>query len=208
MIKKIVIFIQSDGWNNTLKFIVNGVLGVLGRKSITLCLVCRRSDVKIHKLAHWSQFVSKTYKSLEDLENVRFPRLKYNPCRRWFDEGSVCRIVFKNDVPVAFSWTHGKKHNIDKVGTFDMGDSINWLGPYFVCKEYRGLSLQQLMIYQDILEAPESITSFITSVNQKNVASLHSFMKLGFFQGGSCTFLCGKTVIDIKDEASPYLKIK
>ena len=125
---------------------MNGIWSALGRKSVTLCLVGKRIDLKISYREYWNQFRIKAYTSSDALESVNFPRLKYTPYHRWFDEGAICRVVFKADIPVAFSWTHYKEHSIGNVGIFDMGDSIAWLGPYFVHKNYRGLSLQQLMI--------------------------------------------------------------
>ena len=208
MIKKVIEFIQSDGWLNTIRFILNGIWSALGRKSVTLCLVGKRIDLKISYREYWNQFRIKAYTSSDALESVNVPRLKYTPYHRWFDEGAICRVVFKADIPVAFSWTHYKEHSIGNVGIFDMGDSIAWLGPYFVHKNYRGLSLQQLMINQDVSNASENITSFITSVNQRNTASLHSFLKLNFFIGGCSVFSHGKTTINIKEGVCPYLKIK
>jgi hypothetical protein len=169
-------------------------------------LECIRQKISYRE--YWNQFRIKAYTSSDALESVNFPRLKYTPYHRWFDEGAICRVVFKADIPVAFSWTHYKEHSIGNVGIFDMGDSIAWLGPYFVHKNYRGLSLQQLMINQDVSNASENITSFITSVNQRNTASLHSFLKLNFFIGGCSVFSHGKTTINIKEGVCPYLKIK
>ena len=44
MIKKVIEFIQSDGWLNTIRFILNGIWSALGRKSVTLCLVGKRLE--------------------------------------------------------------------------------------------------------------------------------------------------------------------
>ncbi len=207
MIRKIMVFIESDGLLNTLRFIVNAIIGGLGDKSITLCLVGKKADLKVQNRNCWSRFSSRTYTTTEELDSVNFPRLKYTPYTRWLKAGAVCRVVFEADIPVAFSWTHYEKHSINKIGTFDMENDIAWLGPYIVHKKYRGLSLQQFLIGQDVLECGKDINCFITSVNQENASSLHSFLKLGFHIGGNCTNSHGKTKVDIEDEFSSYLKI-
>ena len=79
MIKKVIEFIQSDGWLNTIRFILNGIWSALGRKSVTLCLVGKRIDLKISYREYWNQFRIKAYTSSDALESVNFPRLKYTP---------------------------------------------------------------------------------------------------------------------------------
>ena len=133
-----MIFINSDGLLNTLRFIVNAIISRLGRKSITLCLVGKKADLKVQNRDCWSRFRSRIYTTPEELNSVNFPRLKCTPYTRWLRAGAVCRVVFETDIPVAFSWTHYEEHSVNKIGTFDMGNDIAWLGPYFVHKKYRG----------------------------------------------------------------------
>lgn len=208
MIKKIIVFIQSDGWRNTLRFIANGLFSLLGRESITFCLVGKREALGVKWREYWTKYTCREITSPETIDSMDFPRLKYHPYRQWMQQGAVCRVVFKEGVPVAFGWTHYKEHSIDKVGTFDMGEHIAWLGPYFVHKDFRGQALQQLLIYHDVNEAPKAIKAFITSVNHRNNPSLRSFLNLGFFQGGSCIYTHGKAMVKIDEGATQYLKIK
>lgn len=213
--RKVLIFIKSDGLLNTLKFILKGVVSKLYYRSHTLCLYGERKYIEIKRKSVWDKFQCRFIDAIEEIESLNFDRLKILPCRKWLELGSKLCVVFTDDIPIAFGWIHFREHKIDYVGKFDMGNETAWLGPYFVHRKYRGNGLQQLIIKQGIEIAPININAFITSVNASNIPSLNSFEKNGFKLGMkvSCktgVFAISKCAnIDMADECSKkYLKIK
>lgn len=205
---KIATFIESDGWANTLRFIWKGTRGYFAHTSHTYCLFADRLAVRGGHAADY-----KIISSIEDLENIDFPRLKSCPWRKWLDEGSYVVVLFKDNEPIAFGWTHFKSHSVDAVGTFDLGEEKAWLGPQFVHHKHRGHGLQKELITLSVSNAPESIKSFITSVNVRNTASLHSCKKCGFQKGLEVSYTAGmfakkKTEIRVlNSSANNYFKL-
>ena len=151
--------------------------------------------------------------NVKGLENVNFPRLKSCPWRKWLNKGSRVALIYENGEPVAFGWTHFKSHSIEAVGTFDLGDNIAWLGPSFVHHKHRGHGLQKVLISLRVNDAPQTIQSFITSINAGNIPSLRSFEKCGFQRGMEVFYTAGlfakeKTEIKVLNSSAPdYLKI-
>lgn len=208
MIRKLIEFAKSDGLGNTMRFAWKGLLSAAHLyESETVCLYVDRSDVGTLNNDKWKSFSCQRLSTVDKIDALDFPRLKFHPYRKWIAAGGYCHVLFDGTSPVAFGWTHFNCHSIDKVGTFDMGDSIAWLGPSFVHKNYRGNGLQQLLLQRGIEQAPERITAFITSVNSGNGASLRSFEKNGFRQGAVCLFAHGTTEVMMMNDGDRYFKI-
>ena len=205
---KIATFIESDGLVNTLRFIWKGVRGWFAHTSHTYCLFADRLAIRGGDFMDY-----KVIRSVEDLESIDFPRLKSSPWRKWLNEGSRVVILYENEKPIAFGWTHFGSHSVGAVGTFDLGNNIAWLGPSFVHHKHRGHGLQKMLISIGADDAPQSIQSFITAVNVGNAASLRSFEKCGFKKGLEVAYTAGlfatkKTEIKVlNSSADKYLKL-
>lgn len=206
--RKIRVFIESDGWINTWHYIANAILSVLGRSSKTICLYGIRDKIVFKQREHWKMVSIKTITNVDEVEAIDFPRLKLQPYKKWLEQGSLCHILYIGERPVAFSWVHFRRHRIDKVGTFILGDKLAWLGPYFVHRQFRGMGLQQLLLQLDINEVSSDIRAFITSVNFRNIASLKSFKNLGFQEGAISWAKRHKVKIEIADGAKSYFNLK
>ena len=214
---KVTIFIESDGWYNTLHFIWKAIRAQLPHTAHTYCLFADRnmSAALIHR-PQWEEYTSKVITNQKEMESIHFGRLKLTPWRKWLEAGSRVIVLFRNTVPVAFGWIHFRSHTIQSVGTFNMETNIAWLGPSFVHINHRGKGLQQLVIQQCINNTPHQIDAFITSVNTGNVASLHSFEKCGFKKGLEVSYTSRKFTppykkcVNIKaldSQAYKYLKL-
>lgn len=212
--RKLWIFIQSDGLANTLKFVWKGIAGKCYHLSRTLCLYVEKENVAINRRSIWNVYRCRIITEVKELSSINFGRLKLLPCRRWLENGSMVVVVFKDDVPVAFGWTHFKNHAIDYVGDFDMGTKIAWMGPIFVHRKHRGKGLQQWVIRQVVNNVPANIKAFITSVNAGNKASLRSLEKCGFKVGMEICcetgfFATRGTEVKVLDKRSNgYLRIR
>lgn len=208
---KILTFIKSDGLDNTMRFMWNALRSKIGHTSHTYCLFADRDGI-LPELGNRIKY--KVISDIETLSAINFPRLKLSPWKKWLREGSCVLIIFENDVPIAFGWMHFKSHYVHSVGNFNLGNDMAWLGPYFVHRKYRGKGLQRTAISIGVSEAPKSITSFITSINFSNIASLHSFEKCGFQIGleVSCTmgiFAHSKSDIRVRNaNALNYFNMK
>lgn len=206
---KIATFIESDGWANTLRFIWKGIRGYFAHTSHTYCLFADRLSISGGGYSVDYEIIS----NVKGLENVNFPRLKSCPWRKWLNKGSRVALIYENGEPVAFGWTHFKSHSVDAVGKFDLGEEKAWLGPQFVHHKHRGHGLQKELITLSVSNAPESIKSFITSVNVRNTASLHSYKKCGFQKGLEVSYTAGmfakkKTEIRVLSSlANNYFKL-
>lgn len=207
------IFVQSDGIVNTFRFVWKSLFGKFYRLSRTLCLYAERYSVKELKDGRWSDFHSRVIYDWKELRGIDFDRLKLLPCKKWLDAGSIVVIIFQGDIPVGFGWTHFGCHTIEYVGSFDMGTTIAWLGPSFVHRKYRGKGLQKLVIQECVRNAPKQIKTFISSVNDKNSASLISFEKCGFkvgMQVNNISGLFARKGVEIRrldDKSESYLRI-
>lgn len=212
--RKILVFIASDGWAHTFSFILKHVKSLFFHRSITLCLYARREDIAVFSTPVWEEYDCKILHSMEELKALHFDRLMLYPCQKWIDAGSTVCVIFKNNVPVAFGWNHFIRHDIKYVGDFELGDNIAWVGPQFVHKIHRGYGLQKLIILQSILNMPKNIQTIITSVNQSNLPSLRSFEKMKFRKGLKISTDIGLFSSHVSDltildpDSLKYLKIK
>lgn len=213
--KKILIFILSDGWRNTLSFILNGIKSFFYNRSHTLCLYLNLKNFNsIKKPDLKKEYYCKVIRSTDEIKRLNFKRLSILPYQKWIDAGGFLCVVFKDDRPAGFGWIHFHRHIIKNVGEFDLGDDIAWLGPFFVHKYFRGNGLQKLLISSCISNLPENIKAVITSVNESNLPSLISFEKLGFDIGAKVItrngfFSSKSTDIEITDtESRKYFRIK
>ena len=208
---KIGTFIESDGFGNTLHYIWKSLKSQFTHTSHTYCLFADRGDTVLSRGGYYTEYQIIT--KVGQLEIVHFGRLKLCPWRKWLDEGSYVVVLFKDNEPIAFGWTHFKSHSVDAVGTFDLGEEKAWLGPQFVHHKHRGHGLQKELITLSVSNAPESIKSFITSVNVRNTASLHSCKKCGFQKGLEVSYTAGmfakkKTEIRVlNSSANNYFKL-
>lgn len=212
---KLWVFLKSDGWRNTWAFICKSIISKFYYQSKTYCLFAKRDNRKTLFNPNWSDYEHRIFKNGDDYSQLmNFGRFCLLPYREWFESGSIVCVLFKDALPVAFSWIHFRIHAIEHVGTFDLGDEIAWLGPIFVHRKCRGHGLQKMMIQQVMENLPIGIKSIITSVNASNSPSLKSFEKCGFKVG--MKVYCNVGIlslnyrkIEVIDESSKeYLQIK
>ncbi len=211
MIKKVLCFIQSDGWANTFRFIFKPIIARFRKesKTVILCATSRPENITWRK--EWSCYRIEVLTDVSEVAMLDFPRLKYHPCRKWLSEGAVLHLLYDGDIPVAFGWTHFADHHIDHVGTFDISSGETaYLGPQFVHKNHRGRGLQKLIVFKEMSDAPANINHFITCINSHNIASLKSNVSVGFKEAGSCTYNIKMKDIQlvINEDAREYIKIK
>ena len=206
--RKIRVFIESDGWINTWRYIANAILSILGRPSKTICLYGIRDKIVFKQREHWKMVSIKTITNVDEIECIDFPRLKLQSYKNWLDSGSICHVLYIENKPIAYGWMHFEEHGVNKVGVFILGNNMAWIGPDFVHKRYRGLALQQLLLQTRINNAPKEVSAFITSVNFRNIASLKSFKNLGFQEGAISWAKRHKVKIEIADGAKSYFNLK
>lgn len=181
--KKLLIYLSSDGLINTMEFVFKVIISFFYYKSETVCIYAKRNALNhVHK-EQWKDFDCKYYNNAEDVRHLNFERLKLLPYEKWFEEGSLLCVLFSGGMPIAFGWSHFHYHNIKHVGHFDLGNDIAWIGPQFVHEKYRGLGLQKMIVQNSIQSLPDNIKNVITSVNGSNLPSIHSFESLQFHKG-------------------------
>lgn len=213
--KKILIFISSDGWKNTFSFILNGINSFFYNCSHTLCLYLNLKDFNSTKRPDLKKgYYCKVIRSSEEIKRLNFERLSILPYHKWIEAGSFVCVVFKDNRAAGYGWVHFNRHIIKYVGEFDLGDDIAWLGPSFVNKDFRGNGLQKFLICFRMSNLPENIKTVITSVNEYNLPSLRSLEKLGFNLGvrvNTKTGIFSSKTSDIEftdTESRNYFRIK
>ena len=192
MLKKLLIFLRSDGPRATLGFIANGIQAKLGRKSVTIGLYRQAGQLPLD-LPRTTTLLTVT--NAEQLEALHFDRLSLTPYRHWFELGSVCHVLCRDNQPVGFGWTHFRQHHIDRFGLVDLGDNKAWLGPYFVLHNHRGHGYQRLLIAACVNNLPPHIQYALTSVNSRNTPSLRSFQRLDFTKAVTTTYQNSQTTL-------------
>lgn len=81
--------------------------------------------------------------------------------------------------------THETKRIIHGLGSFLLQGQEGWIGPVYVKKQYRGHGFNRIMLAKQIQRLrSKNITSFFTSINSLNSASLISFKRAGFEEIG------------------------
>jgi hypothetical protein len=212
--RKILIFLASDGWKNTLVFLLKSIKSFFYYQSDTICFYAQREDIESEHRDEWKGFDCRIIQNIEDIQRLNFPRLSLLPCKEWIKAGGVLCVLQKNDDPVGFGWIHFHQHTIKYVGNFDLGNDTAWVGPQFVHKDYRGNGLQKFIVLQCISRMPDNIKVVITSVNQSNLPSLRSYEKMNFCKGvkvsaetGIFSFKSSKSEI-LNTEASHYIKLR
>lgn len=214
MIRKLWIFLASDGWKNTWAFIRKSIIGKFYYQSRTYCLFAEKSDIGSLSDPDWKDYEYRTIRNGDDYSDLmKFGRFCLLPYREWLENGSIACVLFHDGIAVAFSWIHFRTHKIEYVGIFDMGDDIAWIGPMFVHRKHRGHGLQKMMIQRMAEDLPVGIKAVITSVNAANFPSLKSFEKCGFRIGmkvcsnvGMFSSFCRK--MEMMNESKEYLRIK
>lgn len=119
---------------------------------------------------------------MTELERLDFPRLKMLAWRKWLSVGSRCYVGFHNGIPVSYTWTHFGEYSIHGIGRFRLAEEECWLGPTFVHKDYRGKGYNKKQIAFQ-MSAEDKVC--YTSVNSRNLPSIHSFVRLGYECVGS-----------------------
>lgn len=180
---KLLIYLFSDGWKNTLSFLLKRIRSVFYYQANTFCFYAKKDDIKKVYKDFWKEYDYRIIQNAEDVRCLNFSRLSLLPFEEWIKAGSVLCMLFKNDKPIGFGWIHFHHHTIKNVGRFDLGNNVAWVGPQFVHKNYRGYGLQKLIVLQCIANMPKNIEAVITSVNQSNIPSLHSYEKMNFRKG-------------------------
>lgn len=205
MLKKIAIFIRSDGWANTLRLISNTILSHLGRTSTTIGIY-RSAEQLPFTLPDGMEL--RALARSEELEALHFDRLSLTPYRRWFDAGSMCFVLLEGDRPIGFGWNHFGSHRVDRFGNVDLGGDKAWLGPYFVLHSHRGHGYQKLLIAASLNNLPDGMRYAVTSVNSRNAASLKSFEKLGFVSALAVVYQKGQSTINyLQSQAKEIIKL-
>lgn len=174
MIRKFLIYCKSDGVKDALFYVWKTILSLFYIKSKTCFLELKDSHICVSSCDNYE--IRKIEK--DDVDTINFPRLMLLPVKKWIERGSLLYVTYEGDAPIAFTWTHNGNYEIHGLGSFDLGDNERWIGPTFVCKEYRGRGLNKRQIAYQIKEASDKI--YYTSVNSGNIASLASFKRLGF----------------------------
>lgn len=178
MIKKFLIYCKSDGIKDALVYAWKTILSLFFIKSRT-CFF-KLKDFSVCDFLCDDCEIKKIEK--HEVDVIDFPRLMLLPVNKWLNSGSFLYVTYDGDKPIAFTWTHKGNYEIHGLGSFDLGDNERWIGPTFVCKEYRGRGLNKKQIAYQITEALDK--TYYTSVNSGNIASLASFKRLGFVEFG------------------------
>lgn len=175
MIKKLLIYIKSDGLYNTFSYLCNALKQKIYKKSITRFYVLSNEANQIKTKIVDSDIIKVNKDTISD---INFPRLLQTDYRSWLDHGSELYVTYKNNQPVAYTWTHYNKYVIHGAGVFEMNDKECWIGPTYVLNKFRGQGLNKIQILNQISKTKSSC--FYTSVNVKNIPSSKSFEKIGF----------------------------
>lgn len=180
MIRKFLVYCQSDGLRPALAFAFKTLAPWLFGRSTTLFFHLGAYEFE---KSPSSDLLKQEQIDIQRLNSLNFPRLRLLPCDEWLTNGSRLYVTFATgNRPVAFTWTHFHQYSIHGLGNIHLSDNECWIGPTFVHKEYRGKGINKAQILHQMAEA-QGMT-FYTSVNAKNLPSIHSFLHFGFKEIG------------------------
>ena len=175
MIRKVLIYYKSDGIKETITFIIKSLLSFIYKNSTTNFYKSNNTTYNFE--APQQEFIIQEI-TYPELVNIKFPRLKLLPCKKWLENGSKLYVCFFQDKPITFTWSHFNNYQIHGIGKFTLKKNEYWIGPTFVHKDYRGLGLNKYQIHFQMSKSKDKTA--ITSVNNSNIASIKSFEHWNF----------------------------
>lgn len=176
-----------------MQFLWHGIVKKMGGKSETLAMIMPLSLRPHTEFA--PMFSERKIANRKDLQSLRFSRLEYTPYNDFFAAGSWCHVIFYNEKPIAFGWTHLNSHKCEHVGTIELDKDKVWTGPHFVHKDFRGQGLQKKLLSLCMQDAPYGTKYLLSSIASKNLPSIANFKKMGFEVAGKI----------ISQDAGPFL---
>ena len=199
MIKKIFIYLKSDGFVNALKFTLKSVTSMVYNHSLT----------NIYKTtvgsSEYNGNVDIKEVSLKDAEAMVFPRFELLPFKKWLNNKSHLYVAYIDGQPVGYSWIHYNSYHFAGDYNFSIDGNECWFGPSFVKKEFRGQGIQKALTAYRLSQVKD--TTIYTSVSSNNIASNKCMLRSKFELIGTVhiTTLFGK---EIKTKITPSLSNK
>lgn len=81
---------------------------------------------------------------------------------------------------------HESDRQIHGLGSFLLRDKEAWIGPVYVCRNWRGQGYnRRLLLYQMSRLNEMGVTTVYTAINSQNASSLRSFKNAGFTEIGT-----------------------
>ena len=96
-----------------------------------------------------------------------------------------------------------EEHEIQRIihglGEFSLKKNEGWIGPVFVCREWRGRGLNKQLLLQQMYRLNNiGVTTIYTAINSDNYSSLNSFRNVGFNIIGAVNGN-GEIIYDLED---------
>lgn len=183
MIKKFLIYVNSDGLYDAIKYTFKSITSQFYNNSITNIYYRKCNSNVSHETTHSIKLY--TLEDIRDVEKIDFPRLKLLPYKKWLESNSKLYILYIEDTPAAFSWIHYNNYEFTHGYKFLINKNECWAGPQFVHKNYRGNGLQRIIVSHCI--AKETSKVVFTSVNVNNIASNKCMIRNDFELIGTIT---------------------
>ncbi len=176
--KKILIYLSSDGWKNTIALIRKSILKKICYHTTTSFYMWEKKNETFENNQEIRNLSVKEL-TLDEIESIDFPRLKLLNYKEWLKDGSHVYVSFLNGKPVGFAWTHSKSYHIHGLGTFKLYENEYWSGPTFVLNSLRGRGINRTQKIFQLNHLPKN-SSIFTSINENNIPSIRSNVRYGF----------------------------
>ncbi len=176
--KKILIYLSSDGWKNTITLIIKSIIKRLYYQTTTNFYIWEKKNEMFENHQVINNLSIKEIR-LDEIESLDFPRLKLLTYKKWMNDGGHVYVSFLNEKPVGFAWTHLNSYHIHGVGTFKLYKNEYWSGPTFVLNSLRGLGINKAQLAFQFNHLPNNSIVF-TSINENNAPSIRSYAKYGY----------------------------
>lgn len=180
--KKILIYIKSDGWKNSIRMIIKSILYKIYYQTCTNFYVMEKKDKRFQNENNSDDLIVREL-NVEEVASLDFPRLKLLDYEKWLNNGSHLYVSFLKGNPVGFVWTHQNNYYIHDLGTFILNKNEYWSGPTFVYHTLRGRGINKNQKLFQLNHLPNNSIIF-TSINEKNIPSIRSNVRYGFRQIG------------------------
>lgn len=115
------------------------------------------------------------------------------------DQQSVMMLKVGDEYVAYAAEEHGAERIIHGLGSFLLKENEGWIGPVYVCKDWRGKGYnRQLLKAQMNHLCALGATTVYTAINSQNASSLKSFQGVGFREFGAVDSR-GMIMIDTDD---------
>ncbi len=177
--KKIQVYLRSDGFRNTLSFMIRSIVSLFYKNSETVFL-----ELPVVTLKETTKDTSIEFNFLEDINMLpgRFDRLQLLNVRDWYSRGSHCLVGMQKGEFISFAWSHVGAYKIHEGLTFILPENSGWVGPLFVDCHHRSKGINKQQVVKLLRESHFEYA--YTSVGSWNIPSLRALRRIGFAEIG------------------------